>query len=135
MYSIGVSTLSTALCLLPMLFLNPSDLHADESQSPTHRTIDLNVGDVVEVELANKTIAKVKLLDVKVVDAAGNVSYDFATILVIDRKLVDQYSPTIHASYWPTFDVRPGDPVTFKVRSFFANHWVRPGTLAMAARW
>lgn len=57
----------------------------------------------------------------KVIDAAGNVSYDFATILVIDRKLVDQYSPTIHASYWPTFDIRPGDPVTFKVRSFFCE--------------
>ena len=65
MYSIGISTLSTALCLLPMVLLNPGDLHADESQSPRHRTVDLNIGDVVEVELTDKTIAKVKLLDVK----------------------------------------------------------------------
>ncbi len=57
----------------------------------------------------------------KVIDASGHVSYDFATVLVIDRKLVDQYSPTIHASYWPTLDIRPGDPVTFKVRSFFCK--------------
>ncbi|MEQ1829684.1 MAG: PKD domain-containing protein [Pirellula sp.] len=54
----------------------------------------------------------------KVTDATGNSSYDFATVLVIDRKLVDQFSPTLHASYWPTLDIHPNDPVTFKVRSF-----------------
>ncbi|HUP81871.1 MAG TPA: PKD domain-containing protein [Pirellula sp.] len=57
----------------------------------------------------------------KVVDVSGNVSYDFAPVLVIDRKLVEQVSPTLHASYWPTFDLRPNDPITFKVRSFFCQ--------------
>lgn len=55
----------------------------------------------------------------KVTDADGNISYDFATVLVIDRKTDGQNSPTIHACYSPTTNIRPGDPVTFKVRSFF----------------
>jgi acetyl esterase/lipase/murein DD-endopeptidase MepM/ murein hydrolase activator NlpD len=54
----------------------------------------------------------------KVTDDHGNTSIDFATVLVIDRKLANQNSPTLHASYWPTTDVRPGEPVIFKVRSF-----------------
>ena len=57
----------------------------------------------------------------KVVDAKGNVDYDFAVVLVIDRKLDGKFSPTIHASYAPTLGIRPGDPITFKVRTFFAD--------------
>ncbi len=55
----------------------------------------------------------------KVTDSAGRVSYDFAVVLVIDRATDGHESPTIHANYAPTFNIRPGDPVTFKVRSFF----------------
>ncbi len=54
----------------------------------------------------------------KVVDSAGRTSFDFATVLVIDRKLGQQDSPTLHASYWPTQRLRPQDPVIFKVRAF-----------------
>lgn len=53
----------------------------------------------------------------KVTDAAGNVSYDFANIQVMgndDKNL----PPTIHPTFWPTTDIRPGDAVTFKVRTF-----------------
>ena len=57
----------------------------------------------------------------KVVDAKGNVDYDFASVLVIDRKLDGKFSPTIHASYAPTLGIHPGDPITFKVRTFFAD--------------
>jgi hypothetical protein len=57
----------------------------------------------------------------KVVDAKGRVDYDFAVVLVIDGKSDGKPSPTIHASYAPTFGIRPGDPVTFKVRTFFAE--------------
>jgi murein DD-endopeptidase MepM/ murein hydrolase activator NlpD len=57
----------------------------------------------------------------KVVDARGHVDYDFAVVLVIDRKLAGKFSPTIHASYAPTWDIRPGDPVTFKVRTFYTD--------------
>jgi hypothetical protein len=57
----------------------------------------------------------------KVVDARGRADYDFAVVLVIDKELDGRSSPTIHASYAPTFGIRPGDPVTFKVRTFFAE--------------
>jgi murein DD-endopeptidase MepM/ murein hydrolase activator NlpD len=57
----------------------------------------------------------------KVVDAKGRVDYDFAVVLVIDRALDGKASPTIHASYAPTVGIRPGDPVTFKARTFFAE--------------
>jgi hypothetical protein len=54
----------------------------------------------------------------KVTDGAGRVAYDFATVHVLDKERPDPLPPTIHANYAPTFAIRPGDPVTFKVRSF-----------------
>ncbi len=53
----------------------------------------------------------------KVTDSRGNVAYDFAVVLVFDRKEPRQLA-TIHAVYAPTSGIRPGDPVTFKVRTF-----------------
>jgi len=53
-----------------------------------------------------------------VVDAKGRTDYDFARVLVIDPEHPDQLPPAIHAVYFPTFGLKPGDPVTFKVRSF-----------------
>ena len=55
---------------------------------------------------------------VKITDASGNVDYDFAVVQVIDRNHPDQVPPAIHAVYYPTFGIKPGDEVTFKVRSF-----------------
>jgi murein DD-endopeptidase MepM/ murein hydrolase activator NlpD len=57
----------------------------------------------------------------KVVDARGRVDYDFALVLVIDKHRNGKFSPTIHASHAPTLGIRPGDPVTFKVRTFFGE--------------
>jgi murein DD-endopeptidase MepM/ murein hydrolase activator NlpD len=54
----------------------------------------------------------------KVTDAAGRVDYDFAVVQVIDKASPDKVPPTIHATYAPTFGIRPGDPVVFKVRTF-----------------
>lgn len=54
----------------------------------------------------------------KLTDQAGSVDYDFMTVQVIDRAHPDNPPPTIHASYAPTFGIRPGDPVIFKVRTF-----------------
>jgi murein DD-endopeptidase MepM/ murein hydrolase activator NlpD len=54
----------------------------------------------------------------KVTDEAGNVEYDFAAVQVIDKSRPDKPPPTIHATYAPTFGIRIGDPVTFKVRTF-----------------
>jgi hypothetical protein len=54
----------------------------------------------------------------KITDGDGRVDYDFAVVQVIDRERPDILPPTIHANYAPTFGIRPGDPVTFKVRTF-----------------
>ena len=57
----------------------------------------------------------------KVTDSKGNIDYDFTVVNVIDRNHPDNLPPTIHAVYSPTFDIQPGDPVTFKVRVFRSN--------------
>ena len=54
----------------------------------------------------------------KVTDARGEVDYDFAIVLVIDKSAPDRLPPTIHPAFAPTMNIRAGDPVTFKVRSF-----------------
>ncbi|MCX7670870.1 MAG: PKD domain-containing protein, partial [Anaerolineae bacterium] len=54
----------------------------------------------------------------KVADNAGNISYDFAVVRVLDPNQSDQSPPFIHAAYWPTFGLKAGDEITFKVRSF-----------------
>jgi len=66
----------------------------------------------------------------KVIDASGNIDYDFAVVQIIDPASggqesnpallghPDQLPPTIHAAYYPTFDIKTGDEITFKVRSF-----------------
>jgi hypothetical protein len=54
----------------------------------------------------------------KVTDAAGRVDYDFAVVHVQDRQHPEQFPPTIHVVYAPTFGLKPGDEVTFKVRTF-----------------
>jgi hypothetical protein len=57
----------------------------------------------------------------KVTDDAGNVAYDFAIVQVIaeggDPK---QIPPTIHPVFSPTMNIKAGEPVTFKVRTFRA---------------
>jgi len=58
----------------------------------------------------------------KVTDDRGNVDYDFATVQVIDREHPKRLPPGIHACYWPTFGIKPGDPVTFTVRTFGTTH-------------
>ncbi len=57
----------------------------------------------------------------KVTGTTGAVDYDFATVTVVDPLHPDRLPPTIHAAYSPTFGIRAGDPVTFKVRTFRAG--------------
>src|SRR5262245_52875297 len=52
----------------------------------------------------------------KVTDDGGRVDYDFAVVHVLDKDR--PIPPTIHAVYSPTFGIKPGDPVTFVVRTF-----------------
>jgi murein DD-endopeptidase MepM/ murein hydrolase activator NlpD len=58
----------------------------------------------------------------RVTDADGRIDYDFAIVQVINRERPDDRPPTIHAVYFPTFGIKAGDPVTFKVRTFGTTH-------------
>jgi murein DD-endopeptidase MepM/ murein hydrolase activator NlpD len=54
----------------------------------------------------------------KVTDSEGNVDYDFTVVQVFDREHPDRAIPVLQPAYHPTLGIRPGDPVTFLVRSF-----------------
>jgi hypothetical protein len=54
----------------------------------------------------------------RITDAAGRVDVDFAVVQVLDRAAPKTLPPSIHPNYAPTFGIKPGDPVTFKVRTF-----------------
>lgn len=55
---------------------------------------------------------------VKVTDAQGSYDYDFATVKVFEEKSEGQNGPPgIHATYYPTFDIHPGEKVFFMVRA------------------
>jgi len=54
----------------------------------------------------------------KVIDPEGRSEVDFAVVQIVDPAEPKALPPTIHAAYAPTFGVRPGDTVTFKVRTF-----------------
>src|SRR5262245_48104933 len=54
----------------------------------------------------------------KITDGQGRVDYDFAIVQVLDRTKQELLPPTINPAYSPTFGIKAGDPVTFKVRSF-----------------
>ena len=54
----------------------------------------------------------------RVTDGEGNVDYDFAYVQVLDPDRPDRYTASLHATYAPTFAIRPGEPVTFQVRAF-----------------
>lgn len=57
-----------------------------------------------------------EILEVR--DGTGNISYDFAAVQVHDPDNPSVTPPTTHAAYHPTLGIKPGDEVTFKVRSF-----------------
>jgi murein DD-endopeptidase MepM/ murein hydrolase activator NlpD len=57
----------------------------------------------------------------KVTDSKGNVDYDFTSFQVYDREYPEKQVPTIHATYHPSLDIKPGDPVTFLVRTYGSN--------------
>jgi hypothetical protein len=54
----------------------------------------------------------------KVVDDHGRSDWDFAVVQILDKKQPALLPPTIHAAYAPTFGIKPGTAVTFKVRTF-----------------
>ncbi len=54
----------------------------------------------------------------RVTDRQGNVDYDFAYVQVLDPERPNRYTPSLHATYAPTFGIVAGDPVEFQVRAF-----------------
>jgi murein DD-endopeptidase MepM/ murein hydrolase activator NlpD len=57
----------------------------------------------------------------KVTDNNGNIGYDFTVVQVYDRNHPERTIPTIHASYFPTLGIKPGDTVSFFARTFNSN--------------
>ena len=53
----------------------------------------------------------------KATDNRGHVAYDFAIVDVVERGRTNKPSPAMHAAYFPSLNIRPGDPVTFVVRT------------------
>jgi hypothetical protein len=54
----------------------------------------------------------------KVTDSKGHVDYDFAVVQVYDRNQPGQTIPVLQPAYYPSLDIRAGDPVAFLVRTF-----------------
>lgn len=54
----------------------------------------------------------------KVTDSAGEVSFDFAVVQVVDEQQPEQVPPSIQAAYAPSLGLKAGDAATFKVRTF-----------------
>jgi murein DD-endopeptidase MepM/ murein hydrolase activator NlpD len=54
----------------------------------------------------------------KITDQEGRMDYDFGVVNVLAKNPADPLPPSIHANYYPTFGIRPGEPVHFLVRTF-----------------
>lgn len=54
----------------------------------------------------------------KVTGKTGAAAYDFATVNVLEKGHPENDPVTIHAVVWPSLDVRAGQELTFKVRTF-----------------
>jgi len=54
----------------------------------------------------------------KITDSEGNIDYDYTVVQIRDRIESDKMPPTIHAAYHPSLNIKPGDPITFKARTF-----------------
>jgi len=77
-------------------------------------------GTTAEGATVERTYAKPGVYSevLQVTDAEGRVEYDFAVVNVLDPAHTDLLPPSIHVNYAPTFGIKPGDPVTIKVRTF-----------------
>lgn len=57
---------------------------------------------------------------VKVTDGDGNYDYDFAVVKVFEKENHEAL-PDIHATFYPTKDIKPGEKIFFQVRSRWAT--------------
>ena len=91
-----MTKLIKAVCCIAAVCLGA--LHAEPPSptlEPTLRAVDLKIGETAEVTLADGSKAKVKLLDVQ-----------------------EKLDSAIHPAFSPTTNIKPGVPITFKVRTF-----------------
>ena len=57
-----------------------------------------------------------------VTDSAGNEDANFVRVKVFSKADPASAPPRVHATYHPTFNIRAGQPVTFKCRAFETTH-------------
>lgn len=75
----------------------------------------------------------------RVTNAAGDTGYDFAVVQVLDPAEPTALPPSIQAAFSPTMNIKVGDPVTFKTRTFRTSDGVETwdfgdGSPAVAVR-
>ncbi len=59
---------------------------------------------------------------VKVTDAEGNYDYDFATVVVFgEGDATENRPPRMHATFYPTRNIEPGEKVFFKLRARYVT--------------
>ncbi len=75
-----------------------------------------NVEGAVQKKLYEKPGEYSEIL--KVTDSKGNIDYDFMVVQVYDRNNPGNTIPVMQPAYHPTLNIKPGDPVTFLVRTF-----------------
>jgi len=56
----------------------------------------------------------------KVTDESGNTDYDSTSVMVFDASDPGGYIPNINANYYPTFNLKKGESISFAVRSYGA---------------
>lgn len=106
---------------------NPVTLDGSKSRSLTGEVLSYNWifsdGSVVQGAVQERVYDQPGEYSeiLKVTDSNGNVDYDFAVVQVYGEDSTEHVIPTIHAAYYPTMDIKAGDPVTFLVRTFNAN--------------
>ena len=78
----------------------------------------------LETETVTRTYAKPGTYSelMEVVDANGHVARDSAIVHVLDAAHPEAPYPSLHAAYYPSLDLRPGQPITFLARSFLMNY-------------
>lgn len=102
-------------------------IHLDASKSRSFRGViqtyqwEFADGAQASGPIVKRTYEKAGMYSelLRVEDTRGNVDYDFSIVQVIDAEHPDKPPPpTIHSAYAPATNLKPGDKITFKVRTF-----------------
>ena len=86
----------------------------------------LHDGEVVDGVRAEKVYSKEGMYSemLTVTDRRGETDVDFCVVQVLPRDGDPARTPPgMHLTYYPTEDIRPGQPIAFKVRAFFKGQF------------